>query len=111
MLRYKMQDNILSANATPRNVIGHVLAESKNELSQSTIIRDSTFDKSSNIFYQLYIWQFKLGNLYPVCIYFLLPKEVKKTYLKMFRLLKEFISNMAPEKILLNIEKATMIAA
>uniref|UniRef100_A0A0K0FJ96 RT_RNaseH domain-containing protein n=1 Tax=Strongyloides venezuelensis TaxID=75913 RepID=A0A0K0FJ96_STRVS len=32
MLRYEMQDNILSANATPGNVIGHVLAESSNEV-------------------------------------------------------------------------------
>uniref|UniRef100_A0A0N5CIX3 FLYWCH-type domain-containing protein n=1 Tax=Strongyloides papillosus TaxID=174720 RepID=A0A0N5CIX3_STREA len=32
MLRYEMRKNMLSLNATPRNIIGHVLVESSNEV-------------------------------------------------------------------------------
>uniref|UniRef100_A0A0K0FJ92 Glycosyl transferase n=1 Tax=Strongyloides venezuelensis TaxID=75913 RepID=A0A0K0FJ92_STRVS len=110
-----MQNNIPFANATPGNVIGHVLAESRNEvlaympkstsLARSlknqklsnhlpssvnkifeisknyadfllfdtcaenrnfkpvTIIKDGTFYKLSNVFYQLYIWHAKVDSL------------------------------------------------
>ena len=60
------------------------------------------------MFYQLYTWHAQVGNSYPPCIYFLLRRKNGDTYKKMFEILKNLVPNLAPERILLDFEKAAM---
>jgi len=80
-------------------------------LSKDTIFGDGTFDKVPKMFYQLYTWHAKIGNSYPPCIYFLLLNKTKETYFRMFGILKLLVPNMAPEKILVDFEKACIKTA
>ncbi|XP_055639888.1 uncharacterized protein LOC129777565 isoform X1 [Toxorhynchites rutilus septentrionalis] len=81
------------------------------KLSQDTLFGDGTFDKAPNMFYQLYTVHAKVGNSYPPCVYILLTKKNEQTYLEMFNILKRLVPDMAPERILLDFEKACMNAA
>ena len=81
------------------------------ELCKDTIYGDGTFDKVPAVFYQLYTWHAKVGNSYPPCVYFLLLKKNLETYMRMFEILKELVPNIAPQKVLVDFEKACMNAA
>ena len=81
------------------------------KLNQDTIFGDGTFDKAPKMFYQLYTWHAKIGNSFPPCVYILLQKKNEATYSEMFRILKDLVPNMAPQKILLDFERACINAA
>jgi len=81
------------------------------ELDKDTIYGDGTFDKSPEIFYQLYTWHAKIGTSYPPCIYFLLRKKDTETYHRMFQILKDLLPRLSPIKILVDFEKACMTSA
>lgn len=81
------------------------------ELNQATLFGDGTFDKAPTMFYQLYTLHAKVGNSYPPCVYILLQTKNEATYLQMFQIVKGLVPSMAPQKILLDFEKACMNAA
>ena len=81
------------------------------KLCNDTIYGDGTFDKSPEIFYQLYTWHSQIGTSYPPCIYFLLQKKDTETYHTMFQILKILLPQLSPTKILVDFEKACMNAA
>jgi hypothetical protein len=80
------------------------------QLKKDTIYGDGTFDKVPNMFYQLYTWHAKVGNSYPPCIYILLRKKNLDTYNRMFEIMKLLVPNLAPQKVLVDFEKACMNA-
>ncbi|XP_077119382.1 TIMELESS-interacting protein isoform X1 [Ranitomeya variabilis] len=80
------------------------------ELNKDTICGDGTFDKVPNMFYQLYTWHAKVGNSYPPRLYILLQRKDVNTYKRMFEIMKLLIPNLAPQKVLVDFEKACMTA-
>ena len=54
------------------------------DLNKETIYGDGTFDKCPSIVYQLHTWHTLVGTSYPPCIYFLLQKKNRETYIRMF---------------------------
>lgn len=81
-----------------------------NELNKDTIYGDGTFDKVPTMFCQLYTWHAKVGNAYPPCLYVLLQKKTMGTYNRMFDIMKSLLPNSAPQKVLVDFEKACMNA-
>lgn len=81
------------------------------ELKKDTIYGDGTFDKVPNLYYQLYTWHAQVGNSYPPCVYVLLTKKTEGIYTKMFDIIKNLLPDLAPEKVLVDFEKACMNAA
>lgn len=79
-------------------------------LDGNTIYGDGTFDKVPKMFFQLYTLHAKVGNSYPPCIYFLLQRKNLSTYSKMFEILKYLLPNLAPQKMLIDFEKACISA-
>ncbi|XP_053148756.1 uncharacterized protein LOC128343547 isoform X2 [Hemicordylus capensis] len=80
------------------------------ELNKDTIYGDGTFEKVPNMFDQLYTWHAKVGNSYLPCIYILLQKKNMDTYNRMFEIMKLLIPNLAPQRVLVDFEKACMNA-
>ncbi|XP_069618197.1 uncharacterized protein [Ranitomeya imitator] len=80
------------------------------ELNKDTIYGDGTFDKVPNMFYQLYTLRAKVGNSYPPCLYILLQRKDMNTYKRMFEIMMLLIPNLAPQKVLVDFEKACMTA-
>lgn len=81
------------------------------ELKKDIVFGDGTFDKVPQMFFQLYTWHARIGNSYPPCVYFLLQNKSVATYERMFFIIKQLIPDFAPEKILLDFEKAAINAA
>ncbi|KAM4042556.1 uncharacterized protein ACNLHF_013173 isoform 2-T7 [Anomaloglossus baeobatrachus] len=80
------------------------------ELNKDTIYGDGTFDKVPNMCYQLYTLHAKVGNSYPPCLYILPQRKDMNTYKRMFEIMKLLIPNLAPQKVLVDLEKACMTA-
>ena len=80
-------------------------------LKKNQIFGDGTFDKVPSMFYQLYTWHAQVGNSYPPCIYFLLPKKNEDTYRRMFEILKSLLPDLGPTQIFVDFEKAAINAA
>lgn len=74
-------------------------------------LADGTFSVAPNLFFQLYSIHFQFGNGFnPAALYCLLPNKTGETYYRMISALKSLLPTANPSKIIVDFEKAAMVA-
>ena len=72
---------------------------------------DGTFQVCPSLFYQLYTARIPLKGCHPTCIYALLSNKRESTYQKILVFLKDRSNICVPLRLLINFQKAAIIAS
>ena len=80
------------------------------ELNAELVLADGTFDKSPELFFQLYSFHVEVGNSYPPVVYFLLPDKTKETYERMIAVILQLCPQFSPLRLLIDFESAVIKA-